>query len=79
MVNIMLLLIAFLSSVIGNICGVGGGVFMKPVVDLSGIASVSLASFLSGVTVLAMTGYSTFKNLSAKTIRLMFRLSLHFH
>ncbi|MCH3950492.1 MAG: sulfite exporter TauE/SafE family protein [Acidaminococcus sp.] len=66
MVNIMLLLIAFLSSVIGNICGVGGGVFMKPVVDLSGIASVSLASFLSGVTVLAMTGYSTFKNLSAK-------------
>lgn len=65
--SILMLIIALSASVIGGICGVGGGVLMKPVLDITGIASVSTASFLSGVTVLAMTGYSTAKNLSAKT------------
>lgn len=61
------LIIALSASVIGGICGVGGGVLMKPLLDVTGIASVSTASFLSGVTVLAMTGYSTAKNLSDKS------------
>lgn len=61
------LIIALCASVIGGICGVGGGVLMKPLLDITGIASVSTASFLSGVTVLAMTGYSTAKDLSSKT------------
>lgn len=65
--SVLMLIIALSASVIGGICGVGGGVLMKPVLDITGIASVSTASFLSSVTVLAMTGYSTAKNLSAKT------------
>lgn len=56
-------LIALSASVVGGICGVGGGVFMKPILDLTGIMSVSTASFLSGCTVLAMASYSTARNL----------------
>ncbi len=62
----ILLMISLIASVVGSICGVGGGVFMKPVLDMTGIASVSTASFLSSMTVLAMTGYTTIKNLTSK-------------
>lgn len=65
MSELFLLLIAFSASVIGSVCGVGGGVFMKPILDMTGIATVSTASFLSGMTVLAMTGYTTIKNLTS--------------
>ena len=60
------LVIAFAASVIGGICGIGGGVLMKPILDLTGIATASQASFLSSMTVLAMTSYNTGKNLIAK-------------
>lgn len=59
------LLVSFLASVIGAICGIGGGVIIKPVLDLCGLASVSTISFLSGCTVLSMSCYSVAKNLSA--------------
>ena len=58
------LLVSFLASVIGAICGIGGGVIIKPVLDLCGLASVSTISFLSGCTVLSMSCYSVAKNLS---------------
>ena len=61
----MYLLVSFLASVIGAICGIGGGVIIKPVLDLCGLASVSTISFLSGCTVLSMSCYSVAKNLSA--------------
>ena len=50
-------LISFIASTVGAICGVGGGVIIKPVLDLFGVASVSTVSFLSGCTVLSMTCY----------------------
>lgn len=56
-------LICLLSSVIGAICGIGGGVIIKPVLDAYGVLSVSQISFLSGCTVLSMSSYSV---LSAK-------------
>lgn len=59
------LLVSFLVSVIGAICGIGGGVIIKPVLDLCGLASVSTISFLSGCTVLSMSCCSVAKNLSA--------------
>lgn len=68
------LLISFLSSVTGAICGIGGGVIIKPVLDLFRVADVSTISFLSGCTVLSMSGYSVVKsfvsgeqNISIKT------------
>ncbi len=56
------LLTSFLASVAGAICGIGGGVIIKPVLDLLGLASVSAISFLSGCTVLAMSCYSVGKS-----------------
>ena len=59
------LLVSFFASVIGAICGIGGGVIIKPVLDLCGLASVSTISFLSGCTVLSMSCYNVGKNLSS--------------
>lgn len=56
--------ISFLASVIGTICGIGGGVIIKPVLDASGILSISVINFLSGCTVLSMSLYSVIKTSS---------------
>lgn len=56
--ELIFLLVSFLASVIGSICGVGGGVVIKPVLDAFGVYSVSAISFVSGCIVLAMSGYS---------------------
>lgn len=55
-------LVCFLSSIAGAICGIGGGVIIKPVLDALGVMSVSAVSFLSGCTVLSMTTYSVLKS-----------------
>ncbi len=65
MKSLLFLLVSFFASVIGAICGIGGGVIIKPVLDLCGLASVSTISFLSGCTVLSMSLYSVGKNLSS--------------
>ena len=48
--------IAFFASTIGAICGIGGGVIIKPVMDAFGVMDVSVINFLSGCTVLSI-GY----------------------
>lgn len=55
-------LICFGASVAGAICGIGGGVIIKPVFDALGVMSVATISFLSGCTVLSMTTYSVITN-----------------
>ena len=50
------------ASTIGGICGIGGGVVIKPLLDATGVMSVSTVSFLSGLTVLAMALISVYKN-----------------
>jgi len=55
-------LVCFLASVIGAICGIGGGVIIKPFLDALGIMDVATISFLSGITVLSMTSYSLAKS-----------------
>lgn len=62
MIYLIFFLVSFLSSVIGSICGVGGGVIIKPVLDAVGIISVSAVSFLSSCTVLAMSCSNLIKN-----------------
>ena len=61
--SIFFFLISFLASIAGAICGIGGGVIIKPTLDMFQFASVSTISFLSGCTVLAMSGYSVSKAL----------------
>ena len=65
--------VSILSSIAGSICGIGGGVIIKPVLDAVGVMSVSSISFLSGCTVLAMSVVSVYKNIRAKPAKLNVR------
>ncbi len=60
--DLLFCLICFLASVIGAICGIGGGVIIKPALDAFHVLDVGTISFLSGCTVLAMTTYSVIKS-----------------
>ncbi|WP_444659851.1 sulfite exporter TauE/SafE family protein [Caproiciproducens sp. R2] len=71
--TIILLLISFLASVAGAICGIGGGVIVKPVLDSLSVASVSTISFLSGCMVLSMSCYSVCKELLNGESQVAFR------
>ena len=62
---LIFLIVSFFASVAGAICGIGGGVIIKPVLDLFRLASVSTISFLSGCTVLSMSCYSVGKSMLA--------------
>ena len=61
MIYLIFLAISFLASIVGAICGIGGGVIIKPVLDAFGVLSVSMISFLSSCTVFAMSSYSVIK------------------
>lgn len=61
--SLLYLVVSFLASVAGAVCGIGGGVIIKPVLDLCALASVSTISFLSGCTVLSMSCYSVSRSL----------------
>ena len=61
MTQLLFILVSFFASVIGCICGIGGGVIIKPVLDAFGLYSVSTISFMSGCIVLSMTAYSVLK------------------
>lgn len=56
--EILYFLVSFLSSIVGAICGIGGGVIIKPVLDMLQMGSASTINFLSGCTVLSMSLYS---------------------
>ena len=62
MIFVLVFAICFLASIIGAICGIGGGVIIKPALDAFGIMDVSTISFLSGCTVLSMSTYSVIKS-----------------
>lgn len=55
---IIIAVVSLTASSLGTICGIGGGVVVKPVLDALGMMSVESVSFLSGVTVLCMSAYS---------------------
>lgn len=74
--NIIFLVVSFAASLIGSICGVGGGIIIKPILDAFGIMSVSSISFLSGCTVLAMSIISVYKNIkNNKNSNMNFKIS----
>ncbi|EOS76298.1 MAG: sulfite exporter TauE/SafE family protein [Lachnospiraceae bacterium] len=63
---LIIVIVCFLSSVVGAICGIGGGVIIKPVLDATGVMAVTTVSFLSGCTVLSMSIVSLYKSMKAK-------------
>ena len=56
------ILTAFFACVIGKVCGMGGGVIIKPVLDALSVAGVSSINLLSGCTVLCMSAWSVGKS-----------------
>ena len=57
--------VSLLASTAGAICGIGGGVIIKPVLDMLHLETVTTISFLSGCTVLSMTCYSVGRSMLA--------------
>ena len=70
------IVVAFLASVIGAICGIGGGVIIKPVLDMLSNDGASTINFMSGCTVLAMSLYSVGKELVSKKSTFDYQLVL---
>lgn len=73
-IDILSFIISILSSTIGSITGIGGGVIIKPVLDMTGLLSVSVISFLSGCTVLTMSTVSLIRGRKTD-IKLDFKIS----
>ena len=63
--DILFFVVAFLASIVGAICGIGGGVVIKPVLDMLRMGEPAAINFLSGCTVLSMSLYSVGKSLRA--------------
>lgn len=64
--QLLYFMISLFSSTVGGICGVGGGIVIKPMLDALGNMSVSSISFLSGCTVLSMSVVSVLRNRKAR-------------
>ena len=62
MMIVFVFAVCLAASTIGGVCGIGGGVVIKPLLDATGVMSVSTVSFLSGLTVIAMSLISVYKN-----------------
>ena len=59
---IIFFIVSFLSSTIGVICGIGGGIIIKPVIDYFNMLEASKASLLSSCSVLSMSLYTLVHN-----------------
>lgn len=63
-------LVSLCATLIGSICGIGGGIIIKPVLDSLHVMSTASISFLSGCTVLSMTIVSVYKTMRAGTVKI---------
>ncbi len=58
--------VSFIASILGAISGIGGGVIIKPVLDLVNFADISTISFLSSATVLAMATVTLLRSIKSE-------------
>ena len=61
MIYLVCCAVAFAACILGTICGMGGGIIIKPVLDAAGVMPVAAVNFLSGCTVIAMSCWSVGK------------------
>lgn len=54
--------ISFLVSIVGSICGIGGGIFIKPIFEAFEIMGIVEINFLSGSMVLAMSSVNSLRS-----------------
>ncbi len=66
MIHLICYMITFFACVMGTICGMGGGIIIKPVLDAIGVMSVAAITFLSGCTVISMSCWNVGKNILKK-------------
>lgn len=71
--HLICFLVTFAACIIGTVCGMGGGIVIKPVLDAAGVMSVASVTFLSGCTVIAMSCW----NVGKTTIKKESVLDLH--
>lgn len=57
-IYLLFFFVSLLSSTVGSLCDIGGGVFMKPALDALDLFPVNTITFLSMCTVLSMSGYN---------------------
>ena len=72
---IVFFIISVAASMIGAICGIGGGIIIKPALDSFGLVDVASINFLSGCTVLSMTLYSVGYSKITKDTCINYRVS----
>lgn len=65
--KLIFFLISFAASVIGSICGIGGGIIIKPVLDFAALTDLASIGFLSSCTVLSMSAYNVCRSLSDRS------------
>ncbi|MCI7766974.1 MAG: sulfite exporter TauE/SafE family protein [Oscillospiraceae bacterium] len=75
MLNLICYLVTFAACVIGTVCGMGGGIIIKPVLDAAGVMSVAAGTFLSGCTVIAMSCWNVGKTAIKKESELDLRIT----
>lgn len=59
-------LVSFAACILGTVCGMGGGIIIKPVLDATGVMPVASVTFLSGCTVIAMSCWNVGKTVLKK-------------
>lgn len=62
MIYVLFISVSLVASTVGGICGVGGGIVIKPVLDATHAASIATISFLSACTVLCMSTTTVIRN-----------------
>lgn len=65
---VLIFSICLAASALGGVCGIGGDVVIKPVLDAVGVMSVSTLSFLSGLTVLSMAVTNLWRSRKSRDI-----------
>ena len=73
--SLICFIIAIFASFAGASCGIGGGVIIKPLLDLISVTSVAAASFLSSSTILSMSVYSVIRASRDKSTSLDLKIS----
>ncbi len=66
--QIIYLIVSFGASLIGAICGIGGGIIIRPILDILKLDSISTISFLSSCTVFAMSLYSVLRTFITREV-----------
>ena len=68
-------LVSFLASTAGAICGIGGGVIIKPLMDVMHHFDVETIGVLSSITVFSMSAVSIGKQMLAK-VQIPFQIAI---